>query len=87
MLSDKWWFDISQNWEVLEDNCDSVSLDIILDNTLQALNFHFSLLGYLEKRALWFVDVTDNPDLMIEPVNNGQPITDSKDEKVRKQNK
>ena len=36
---------------------------------------------------LWFINGTDNSDLMIEPVDNVQPITDSKDEKVRKQNK
>lgn len=36
---------------------------------------------------LRFVDVTDNLDLMIEPVDNNQPIMDSKDGKMRKQNK
>ena len=87
MVPEKWRFNTSQNWEVLGDNFDSVSLDTIPDNTLQALNFHLSLLSYLEERASWFVDVTDNPDLTIEPVDNSQPITDSKDEKIRKQNK
>lgn len=66
---------------------DSVSLDIIPDNILQALDFHLSLLSYLKERALRFVDVTDNLDLKIEPIDNSQPITDSEDEKVRKLNK
>ena len=84
MLPDKGRFNTSQDWEVLGDNFDSVSSDTIPDNTLQALNFHLSPLGYLEEGALRFVDVTDNPDLTIEPVDNGQPITDSEDEKMRK---
>ena len=62
-------------------------MDKILDNILRALDFHFSPLSYLEERELRFVDVTDNQDLIIEPVDNGQPITDSEDEKMRKQNK
>lgn len=41
-------------------------------------------MGYLEEGALWLVDVTDDPDLMIEPVDNGEPISDSEDEKVKK---
>ena len=50
------------------------------------MGFHFYLLGYLEEGAPRFIDVTDNLDFTIEPVDNGQPITDSEDEKVRKQN-
>lgn len=62
-------------------------MDIIQNNILQALDFHLSLLGYLKERALRFVNVTDNLDLKIETVDNCQPITDSEDKKVRKQNK
>ena len=51
------------------------------------MDFYFSPLDYLEEGALRFVDITNNPDLTIEPMDNGQPITDSEDEKVRKQNK
>ena len=87
MLSDKWQFDTSLDWEVLGDNFDSVSLDTIADNTLGSLNFYFSPLAYLEERASRFVDVTDNPYFTIEQVDNGQPITNSKDETVRNQNK
>lgn len=43
-------------------------------------------MAYFAKRRLRFVDVTDNLDLMIKPKDNAQPITDSKDEKMRKQN-
>lgn len=71
MLLDKWRLNISHDWEILGDDFDSVSLDTIPDNILQALNFHFSLLGYLKEGALRFVDVTDDPDLTIEPVDNG----------------
>lgn len=83
MLPDKWWYYTSQDSEILEDDFDSISLDTIPDDILQALDFYLSPLGYFTKRGLWFVDVTDNPDLMIEPKNNAQPITDSKDEKMR----
>ena len=84
VLPDKWRFNSSQDSEVLGVVFDSVSSDTIPDNTLQALDFHFSPLEYLEEGASWFVDITDNPYLTIEPVDNGQPITDSKDRRVRK---
>ena len=87
ILPNKWQFDTSQDSEVLEDNFDSVSLDTIPDGTLRALNFYFSLLGYFEERAPWFVNVTNNRDLTIEPVDNNQTITEFEDEKMRKQNK
>lgn len=44
-------------------------------------------MGYFKKRALRFVDVTDNLDITIELVDNSQPITNAKNEKVMKQNK
>ena len=86
VLPDKWRFNISQDWKIPEDDFDNVSSDTIPNNTFRALNFHLSLLSYLEEKASRFVDVTDNPHLTIKQVNNGHPITDSKDEKVRKQN-
>lgn len=84
VLPDKWQFDTNQDWEVLGADFEGVSLEIILDATLQALGFHYSLLGNFEEKALQIVDVTDKPELVIEPENNGQPITDPKDEKMRK---
>lgn len=62
-------------------------MNTIQDNTLKALGFHISSLGYLEEREPRFVDVTDKPDFIIETVDNSQPITDFENEKVRKQNK
>lgn len=42
----------------------------------------------LEKRALQFIDVTDNTNFTIELVDNlSQPSTDSEDNKPRKKNK
>ena len=84
VLPNKWRFDTSQDWEVLRDNFDSVSSDTIPDNTLQALNFQLSPLGYHEEGALRFVNVIDGLELTIGAVDNGQPITDSKDEMVKK---
>lgn len=68
----------------MEDNFEIVSLDIIWDNSLQALDFHFSLLGYLKEEALLFINVIDNPNLIFKLVDNSQPITDSKYKKVKK---
>ncbi len=85
MLPDKWRFDTSQDWEVLGDDFDSVSSEIIPDATLRALSFHYFPLGYLEEGAPRFVDVTDEPELAIEkPEGDVGPITDSEDEKTRK---
>ena len=84
ILPDKLRFNTSQNWEVLENDFDSVSSETIIDATLGALGFHHSPLGYLEKGASRFVDVTDKPKLAIESTNDDQLITDSEDKKARK---
>lgn len=84
VLSNKWRFNISQDWEVLGDDINSISLDTILNNILQTLDFYHFPLDYLEKRVLQFVDVTDKLELAIELKDNSQPITNSKDEKTRK---
>lgn len=62
-------------------------MDKILDKTLESLDFYLSHLSDLKKEALRFIDITDNLELTIKPVDNGQPITDFTNEKVRKQNK
>lgn len=74
-----WRFNTSQDWEVLRDNFHSVNLDTILNGTLQGLGFYFSLVDYLKKGALWFVNIMNNLDLTMKPVENGQLITNSKD--------
>lgn len=61
-----------------------VSLGRILDVILQVLNFHYSPLGYLEERALRFVNVIDKKNLTIEKLeDNSRPIMDSKDKKAK----
>ncbi len=50
VLSDKWQFNTSQDWEVLEDDFDSVSSETIPDAILRALGFYYSL-DYLKKGA------------------------------------
>lgn len=87
MLLDKWWFDTNQDWEVLGDDFDSVSSYTIPDDTLHALGFHLSLLGYLQEGAPRFADIMDNPKFTIKPVGNNQLIIDSEDEKMKKHNK
>lgn len=86
MLPNKWRYDTSHDWEIIRGEFDSFSSDTIPDNILQALRFHLSFLGYLEKEAPLFVDVTEEPELTIEPepMADDQPITDSEDEKVKK---
>lgn len=86
VLPDKWRFDNSQDWELIKDDFDSVSLDPIPNGILQALGFHLSLLSYHEKRALQFLDGTDKPELAFkpDPGDKSQLITDFKDEKLRK---
>lgn len=61
-----------------------VSLETISDVILQTLGFHHFPLDYLKERAPRFVDVTNKSELAIEPEDDVQPITDSKDVKVRK---
>lgn len=48
------------------------------------MGFHYFPLDYLEEGAPWFVDVTDKPELVIKPEDNGQLITNSEDKKMRK---
>lgn len=59
-------------------------METILDATLQALEFHYSPLGYPEKRALQCFDITNKPELAIELEDNSQQIVDFEDEKTRK---
>ena len=84
VLPNKWWFDTSQDLEILGDDIDSVSLETILDNILRAHSFNRFSLDYLKKGAPRFVDSTNEPKLVIEPEDNNQPITNSEDEKARK---
>ena len=63
---------------------ESIRLETIPDTILQALDYHYSPLSYLQKEVSQFIDITDELGLAIEPKDNGQPITDSNDEKVRK---
>ena len=71
ILPNKWWFNTSQDWEVLGDDFNSISLEIILNATLQTLIFYHPPLSYLEKRASQFVEVTNKLELAIEPEDNG----------------
>lgn len=68
------------------DDVYGISLDIIPDGILLVLGFQLFTLGYSEEGMTRFVDVTDEPKLTIEreSVDNGQPITDSKNEKLKK---
>ena len=59
-------------------------METIPDATLQALGFHHSPLSYLEEEIPRFVDVIDKSELVIKLEDNGQLITDSENEKVRK---
>lgn len=59
-------------------------METIPDATLRALRFYHSFLGYLEEGTPWCINVTDKSELAIEPEFNGQLITDSKNEKIRK---
>ena len=77
MLPDKWRFNTSQDWEVLGDDFEGVSEEIIADAILRALGFHHSPLGHLEKGVLRFVDIIDKPDLTIKPEDNDQLIINS----------
>lgn len=60
-------------------------MEIIPNATLRALGFHHFLFVYLEEKTSQFVDVTDKPELAIEPKVDGQPIIDSEDEKAKKE--
>lgn len=69
VLLKKWRLNTSQNWEVLGDNFNSVNLDGISENILQALGFYHSPFDYLKKRVLRFANVIDKLELAIEPKN------------------
>ena len=70
MLPQKWQFNTSQDCEVLGDEFDSVSLETILNATLQALGFHHSPLGYLKEGTPRFADIIDKLELRIKLEND-----------------
>lgn len=85
MLQDKKRFNTGHDWEVLGDDFDSISSETILDATVQAPSFYYSLLSYLKKGVSRFVDIIDKPESAIEePKGIVKPITDSENEKERK---
>ena len=89
VLLNKWCFNLSQNWKILILDFDSFSTDNIADKTLQALGFHISAIGYLEKGFPRFTDITEL-ELNTEPavVNNlSQIVTNFEEEVVKKKNK
>ena len=86
---DKQCFDSRQNEEILALELESISTNAIIDTTLQALGFHISTIGYLEKRIPRFTDVTNlelntKLDVVDNPV---EVVMDSKEEMVKKKNK
>ena len=87
--SDKWRFDLSQDWKTLTLDFESFNTDKLANKILWAFGFHISATGYLEERFQYFTDVT-NLKLTAEPtmVNNpGEIVLDSKEEVVKKKNK
>lgn len=89
VLPDKCCFDSKQNWKTLAFDFKSFSIDDLADKTLQALGFHISAIGYLEKEFPRFKDVT-NLELTAELAmvdNASQIVTDSKEKLVKKKNK
>ena len=89
VFSDKWRFDLSQDWETLALDFERFSKDDLANKTFRALGFYISTTGYLEERSLRFIDVTDL-ELTTEPTvmdNAGQVVTDFKEEVVKKKNK
>lgn len=88
VLPDKWRFDLSQDWETLVLDFESFSTDDWADETLQALGFHISVTGYLEKRSPRFTNVTDLEMIAELAVMNkpGQVVTDAEEEVVKKKN-
>ena len=89
VFPDKWHFDLSQDWETFAFDFRGFSTDDIADKTLQALGFHISATGYLQKRFSYFINVT-NLEFTIEPAvvnNSAQVVRDSEEEVVKKKNK
>ena len=89
ILSDKWLFDSSWNWETFALDIKSFNIDDIADKTFRALEFHISTTGYLEKWSLCFTNVTDL-ELSVKPAvvdNLGEIITDFEEEIMKKKNK
>ena len=59
LFLDKWYFDLSQDWEILILNYENFNADAIAKKTLQALGFHISIIGHLEKKFLYFTNITN----------------------------
>lgn len=86
---DKCLFDTIQDWNILGQMFESFNTAEISDKNFQALEFHSSTTGYVEKRAPRFTDVIHAPELIAELVvdNLCQVVTNSEEKELRKKNK
>ena len=59
VISNKWRYDTSQNWEYLAKNVDNLTTILISNEILLRLVVYISSIGYLENGTPCFIEVTE----------------------------
>ncbi len=86
MISDKWKFDTTQNWEFLAKNFHQISNKLIAKEDLLRLDVYISAPGYIEKGRPYFTKVTKEykEESNINDVKNEHMVFDSEEEAIKK---
>ncbi len=91
MISNKWKFDSTQDWEFLAKNFDQVSNELITEADLLRLDVHISAPGYLEERRLRFTEVpeqykeeSNKDDVEKEPTDSEEEVIKKKAQRKKK---
>ena len=77
LISNRWKYDTTQDWEYLTKNLNGVSAELMQDEALLRLDKHISATGYQEKIASRFTKVTGDEE-MIEDGGKAETVSDSK---------
>ncbi len=84
MISDKWKFDTTQDWEFLAKNFDQVSNELIAEADLLRLDIYISAPGYLEEGRPRFTEVMEEYKEESNRDDAEEEPTDSEEEAIKK---
>ncbi len=84
MISNKWKFNSTQDWEFFAKNFDQVSNELIAEADLLKLDIYISALGYLEEGRSRFSEITEEYEEESNRDNVEEEPTDLEQEVIKK---
>lgn len=84
MISDKWKFDTTQDWEFFAKNFDQVNNKLIAEADLLKLDIYISVPSYLEERKPCFTEIMEEYKEESNKNNVEEEHTDLEKEAIKK---